>query len=1133
MVTPLPPEGPSPTKVTPSELLDIREGEWRPRVTGASLVSEVSVAADQRSQAAIALGQVLISQLDRQLRPRLERWPACMTVATVGIATDHYSSGAFWPYLWDHVRVPERHRDNSRWGDPFLESLRQLDLDDFTLDTRQKYVGPILMHAGVPTYCLGDLFDLILQRVHATPGFDAHALHAWALGGPNRLNKLDVPARDFLSSGRDYALETIERAMHLLELLQNDPGAEPRDAGLHDRFHQPAVEALDRARVQGTLPTWDRSASMRRRAQRPGLHLDPYVHGVHVRLPLDEFGDDVRWSVVTGDESHSVLARRSWDSDGQTAFSLPRPTRSVSVAPHRSDSWQHLVLIDPDDPLLLFTENGDLIRTDLALPPGSVWVLHPSERGLEHSSRVEFVERGDTPYGWHGWELLRLHMDRSGWVGLADGPRHRAQGRSRPEVELSGQIPGVTTTLGAPVLAERPTVLLPDDTGGNVRWDSEVLTADGATLLSRASGTAGERLHPFTELASPLVGSFLVRVRGPLGRGVQRQVSLAEGLTAAHVPRVRALAPGGLVPGRSILAPAADMEVEPARHDLASDQVSGRSVVHGSGSTLPVSVAPPHLRVLTTGGHTPRWSAEPLRLDTETLLDAGDLLVRLPENEDASLVGEVCVRSGTEFAQWLAPRVDGGGLTLRYPLGQAVGTATEHGSVDLVLGYDARVVPLASVRPRTLATSARYLDGDRPMIRLEGFVGGENVRAAVYCQHAPWRDPEILIVHEEGEVALPADGGIGGPIRLLLAIDDPWSGADWPRWPTGSEPNLLDCEVPGRARGADAEEEALCRSFPTADTTSAPRLGHGNAIRLWRVLAQSARLRNSGVSAEAMEWAVRSLAEVPALALGTHPEAISDPRESVRALVASGLAAAPMADLATRGTASVADLWGRSPVAACLAGAQRLGDRSPGSPECDELEERLIHRCGPSASVLLDDRGDPYAEQGTFDQTTLRMASLSPDQWEELWQAARVVPQAMLDGDARAEAAMGLFMVRDAPELREALRHGADIFENSLNGAVRLPTPYRDRTMALLRSRNAPARGVPAWYGLPTVSLALALSARLAARGMPYFTTVSRSWHEAWSGLTHRAPDLVATDLVLSELVLCGAERAHGRKDHP
>ncbi|MFD0775406.1 hypothetical protein ACFQZ2_15840, partial [Streptomonospora algeriensis] len=201
---------PRPRKqVNPTQLLDIREQEWRPKLASFSLVSEAELPQRHLEQATKALGKRFTRMLDHTRAPDLRRWPACTAAATVGVAIEHYSGGSFWPALWHIAGVPASRQESDIWGKTFLASLDRLGMDAFP-GQHLTYVGPILMHAGIPTYCLGDVFALLLARTSVSPGLDAAGLHAWAVAGRHRLNSLDVPARRFIASGGEYSLEVVE-----------------------------------------------------------------------------------------------------------------------------------------------------------------------------------------------------------------------------------------------------------------------------------------------------------------------------------------------------------------------------------------------------------------------------------------------------------------------------------------------------------------------------------------------------------------------------------------------------------------------------------------------------------------------------------------------------------------------------------------------------------------------------------------------------------------------------------------------------------------------------------------------------------------------------------------------------------
>ena len=110
-----------------------------------------------------------------------------------------YRGGAYWAALWEaadfraHAAGPGNLGARVQRGDrpPEMEAFPGLPLP---------YLGPILMHAGIPASCLGDYFRLLLSRRRVDPGMDAEGFLAWATapGRDSRLAQLNKPARRFL-----------------------------------------------------------------------------------------------------------------------------------------------------------------------------------------------------------------------------------------------------------------------------------------------------------------------------------------------------------------------------------------------------------------------------------------------------------------------------------------------------------------------------------------------------------------------------------------------------------------------------------------------------------------------------------------------------------------------------------------------------------------------------------------------------------------------------------------------------------------------------------------------------------------------------------------------------------------------
>jgi hypothetical protein len=158
---------------------------------------------------------------------------------------------------------------------------------------------------------------------------------------------------------------------------------------------------------------------------------------------------------------------------------------------------------------------------------------------------------------------------------------------------------------------------------------------------------------------------------------------------------------------------------------------------------------------------------------------------------------------------------------------------------------------------------------------------------------------------------------------------------------------------------------------------------------------------------------------------------------------------------------------------------------------------------------------------GRFGPEAERMATWPSEQVDALWQAAAVVPQALLDADTRLMAARRLFDTRHEQPMRAAATSAKTIVRT----AEALVRQSCNRDLADAISARQPAEGKSGWLALPAMSIAIALLARLAARGNSNCTMLEREYRGKWANLALYAPELVAIDLVLAEALVTAANR--------
>ncbi|HUY47645.1 MAG TPA: hypothetical protein VMV92_18255 [Streptosporangiaceae bacterium] len=1105
-----------PRKVTMRELLRWREDSWGPLLRSASLVAEADLPPHRTDQVAMVLGR----QYGKLHDPRLEgeslllRWPTCLAAAMAGVAATRYQGGTYWPALWDTTGFQGTSQDQGIWGRAFNTAVDRLGMATFP-ELPLPFVGPILMHAGIPTYCLGDYFSLLLSRRRLDPGMDAESFLAWATapGRRLRLSELDVPARRFLTDGGDYALDVVDRCLDLLDRLAY---ADPDLDGV--RLPARIVDAARREAAEQGLdqPTSRRSEIKARRSQpRPRIALDPYGVGVQVILPaVGEAPDGVAtWRVTADGDPVTVRSRAQWvgsaESAPETAHPLARPVRTVHVSLVGWDHVSELDVVRPSDPILFFTDDGRRLPAQLPLPPDHLWILHPAERELAAVGELHTIMETPVPFGWEGWQLQLASLEDVRSLSLQGCPTHVVQGYPRPRLLLSEPLPGLATPYGSPVHAEPPQLWLPDTPDSVIRWHLDIRPAAGGPPLVSREIDQADVADIWDGVPRPILGAFDITVRGPLGRGMRRTIFIAERISVSYRPPVRALRVSGLEPGDVELHAPVGAAVNPGRLSFGASDRARVLEFRADAETEPVVITPPHVDLLCAGAGAGTWTAAPIYAATETVADLGRLLVRAP---GTVVKADLEVWAGAQRIQTVpASGQQAPGLT-GYDLTRASETVAHHGRAELFLPWGQSAMPVGFVRPRRLATGAEL---DSGQLRIRDCAQVDGLTAGLYLARAPWRAPVILPVPGDGVVQLPLSVCAAGPLRVFLRVEDPWTVTDWPDWPSL---NAYTCDAPGIPVSTDPEEDALSRFLAgESELPAFPR----RVERLWRLIHLAGDLIASGAPANLRERCSAVLRDQPGLAITGLLDSGLDSGACVVGLITTGLATArPVLEGETR---TAERLWSTVPAAAAVLSSRLLAEPArPGEDLSAGLVDAALAQCGPNLDAVLLGDGDPSAQVGQFGPDAERMAVFSAEQVEAVWQAAAVVPQTLLDADTRAVAARQMFDARRRPELARAARDATSI----VRSAERLvaASPYRAAVAQIAARRHPEGKG--GWLALPAMSASLALVARIAARGEEACRSFERGWRDRWTDLARRAPDMASIDLVLAEALIAGAERA-------
>lgn len=992
-----------------------------------------------------------------------KRYPAFFAVTLANLGMREWQAGTFYEFVAEALGVPEsKVNDATR---EFRAALLNLGLPDFEEAEGMRWVTPVLLHGAIPLDHLDELLDLIRARRTRNPTLDGETFVDWVRLSPGAQVGQPKALTRFLSYGGDFASDYVTR---VLDLLDGEPARLPR------RVEQRLSSLI----VEG------RGVTTGRRYARATINYSPY-HGLQVRLPAiaPADGRSARWVVNLDGFTHEVISRVPFQLGRTTTepetVPVVHPVRTVSVAVEETSNA--FPFVRREDPLLVFDERGDFVQSVTALSAGRVTLMWPSVSGAPTRGEGEPVEgvAQEVPYGWEGWRAIETTVMAGQSIRLSNGPKRRVRADNRARLAEGDFVPGLRTPEGLPISAENPLLLLPDETDPG-QWEVTVADSDGRAMSRFTPSSV--RIDPLAELATPIAGTFTVQARGPLGRGISRRVAVVAGLCASYEPSHRRLTGRGLVPGE-------------ARFTLGRSEWVVRlgpdepQVTTEIDSRVRVVVEPPHTAVATASdGQHPEWRIRPTSLMPDELPDTQLLVRGLPNDDEVWLVLET--PDGIQQLRTQASLA----RTARFDLTKVANTARtgRTGTLWLVAGQR---IAVAHVRPPRLAEGLS-LRQNQLVVESEITTGLE---VAVHRRGAPW-EPGTLIPVINGLAPLPVNLTIAGPLRVQVRVKNPWVAepADtFPRlttdvfdlfdipWDASAEPPGLRPLVAYMLGDFDAEVPP--DAIPVV--LSMMRDGSGSAVVPWQRLVDPLRRNPQD-----------TMREISASRL-------SSP-EITFALVASGLTYMDAALVVQH--VDVESLAPRSGIAAVVARSSDLADG--GSFDREDVERRILEGVlGDEFGALLGGDGFDNARLGRFGEELVQNPHLV-DGWYSM---LAPVPTLLLDQDARIAAAYELWRARTHLVPQSKVAAGI------INRARRVVQSEAPTLVALIDARLS-QDGVLA---LPPLSIAAALTARLAAHGSPAAGVLAHSIASHHAALAQWAPQLTAIDLVRADAAVIGANR--------
>ena len=1096
-----------PEVVSPAELMNLREHYWSRKLAAVSLVAEVPIDSELTEQTLGVLGRIY-----RLRRPKgdqgrfLQRWPAVQVLSTVGVATEHYAHGTFWPRLAELAGVDQDQNFQREWGTAYLENLATLGLPVFedSDDAGSAYVGRILLHSGVPTYCLPDYMRLVQDRRRRSPGLDAESFVSWAVEA--RLSNVDKPVVRFLKFGGEFAVDVSDRIFELMDVVAT--GGDGTAVPLPERFRVVAHELAAAGEIDRLAPGKRATRPQSSAETHPHLVLDPYGRGLLLRLPaISEAPDGMAtWLVSIDERTQHVRTQALWPGSGepapQTDVAVTSPARTATAALEGHEQLQATVgIVDDKDPLLAFDEEGLRLQPGLPWRGTATWLLMPGEADqLEVHGDLRIMTEAPLPPGWAGWSLVLADLgDVSSLAFGASGKRHSIQRFSSARIALPEPVDGVRTRSGEPVFAAPPAIELPPEFGVEAVWDVTVLDSRGETLDRRSVSSDAAADDIWSSLPSPLFGRYSIKVRGPWGRGASRDMVIIESFSAESSPAWRRLRGGGLVPATVRISTHSRMEADHSAVSLSADETRASvSVVH-EGRSILLSLEPAHMSLSYQAadgllGPTVR----PLSLYAEDIIEAPGMVT---VNVGAAAAPVLHVFKGPQHLQAVEPGGNSRYGVHRFDLRRIVDTLREHPQIRLCLDPEGRL-DVVGIRPRKLFSNVVL--GDGGLLSFEDCVEVDGLTALLYATRAPWRAP-VQIPVVSGKAQLRPEMQDAGPLVLMVRVEDPWVPEPVPSWPAEGQSRIV------RSRGylrSDDEEETALSAFLAGEAEAPERIA--DLARVWSVLARPQALllddRFSTIKAMVALVSVDPVESLQALAQS------SAPTESLPSmLIRSGLAAAPC----TGTIPSAVGLdWSRRSV---IGSVLLLPLLVPS--EREEALEAAAITCGEVVADIACGK-DPSPSAGRFDESADRY-DLLDDETRTLFKAqAAFMPRGILDADTRSEAAMRLLETRREHDLGLIVPRGRRLYDEMRRLFSIIGT---DDALEALESRRHPTNP-SGWRIMPALSIGFAFVARYAARGSKIASDWSTRERKAWGQLSRATPDLALADIILAELIVASRE---------
>lgn len=631
------------------------------QLTKLELIGEVNLTLEQHTKLGSQLANLVQRLTPSEALRQLEcTYPNTLAVYLVSQGIYGYESGRYWPQVEEITGFPVKF--STRLGQFFEEFLYRNNLPLFPEVRGFRFISRILLHGGIPEYCLADFFANFLYPSVTRPDLEGlepnELIQEWLyhLSGRHLTNE---PVLRFLQYTGAIAQDFVARCLRMAR-LQVEAGkvADAPTLGLPPRIVHRFKEWSARQR-----PSHHQHSSPLR-LRRPTIFLNPWSgDGLEVELPTQHLAQHASpghgsWTVETGTglRSYPLYARQradGWETEASSVvLDTPQASCNVSFITGESQrrTWR-FPLLSKEQPFLVFQpETGQLISWRGALPARSLWLLYDETLPLHISGGHCQEEFDPLPGDWYryrieAWDLTQASECRLGQIHIPvqpdpDALRPHLDGRER--LSLGNDFDSPPIYLGTP-----PDIVFPLSPQRNVeqeveRWEISIIDYSGRSVTNPLSQFREEIHLDDSSIRLPLAapsllgnspfGIWEIYLRGPLGRDSYLRFGVIPSLKVREHDRLRLAGPDGTLPearftietAPSISVQSADPEVlvlpQPMDKYLVRTPANYTSVIlqlvraaGAQGAKVEITVPLPLLQWrVTDEQEAGDWSVEPL-----------------------------------------------------------------------------------------------------------------------------------------------------------------------------------------------------------------------------------------------------------------------------------------------------------------------------------------------------------------------------------------------------------------------------------------------------------------------------------------------------------------------------------------